>query len=207
MLSRLAAAMSRFTRPAPASFAIVMATGIVAIAARQQGLALLSESAFGLDGLMWLALTATYLARLVWDHAAFANQWRDHAKAPGFLTAVAGTSVFAGSVLIFRGELKAATALAIWAALLWLVITYGVLAALTTREDKPALESGLNGSWLLAVVACQSIAVVCALLSPQYEQPARLQLNFCALALWLAGGMLYTWIIGLIFYRYLILSF
>ena len=54
---------------------------------------------------------------------------------------------------------------------------------LTVKQDKPALVEGLNGGWLVAVVAAQSVCVLGA--------PAR----------WLEGGMLY-WLISLIFYRY-----
>jgi tellurite resistance protein TehA-like permease len=197
----------RLSRPTPASFALVMATGIVSVASKEQGLDAIAAAGFAVTALAWVVLTAANLWRVALDRAALMREVRDHAKAPGFLTAVAGTAVLAGNVLLFLHDLPVAGALAAWAALLWLVITYGVLAALTTREDKPSLEKGLNGSWLLAVVACQSIAVACALLSPQHAQPARLLLNFAALCLWLAGGMLYTWIIGLILYRYLFFRF
>lgn len=182
-----------------------MATGIVAIAAHQQGLRWLGRAGFVVDALAWLALTAAHAGRLARDRVQMGLELRDHARAPGFLTAVAGTAVLAGNVLVFEGRVPLAAALAAWAALLWLVLTYGVLAALATREDKPPLDRGLNGSWLLAVVACQAVAVIAALLSAQLAQPARLLLNFAALCLWLAGGMVYTWIIALIFYRYLFL--
>lgn len=193
----------RLASPAPASFAFVMATGIVAMALQEQGLGATAALVFALNALAWVALTAANLGRLAWDRARWLLDFRDHARAPGFLTAVAGTAVLAGNVLAFRHDVAVACALGAWAALLWIALTYGVLTALTTREDKPSLENGINGSWLLAVVACQSIAVTCALLSPHFAPPARLQLNFAGLCLWLFAGMLYTWIIALIFYRYL----
>jgi len=196
---------SRMVRPTPASFAFVMATGIVAIAANQQGLRWLARAGFVLNALAWVGLTSTNLARLAWDRAGVARDFRSHATAPGFLTAVAGTSVLAGNVMLFEQGVAVAQALAAWAALLWIVLTYGVLTTLATREVKPPLDQGLNGSWLLVVVACQSIAVIAELLSPQSPQPLRLQLNFLALCLWLFGGMIYTWIVALIFYRYLFL--
>jgi tellurite resistance protein TehA-like permease len=205
MRQRLTALAFRMARPAPASFAFVMATGIVAIAAHQHGLRWLARAGFVVNTLAWIALTISNLARLAWDRAGLARDFRSHARAPGFLTAVAGTSVLAGNVMLFDQGMSIAQALAAWAAVLWIVLTYGVLAALATREDKPPLDQGLNGSWLLAVVACQSIAVIAELLSAQLAQPLRLQLNFAALCLWLSGGMLYTWIIALIFYRYLFL--
>jgi len=44
--------------------------------------------------------------------------------------------------------------------------------------------------------------VLTALLAAHWGQPARLHANFVALSMWLWGGMLYIWIISLIFYRY-----
>jgi tellurite resistance protein TehA-like permease len=85
---------------------------------------------------------------------------------------------------------------------LWFVLTYAIFAALTLKEDKPPLDKGINGGWLLAVVATQSLAVLAALLAGRLPQPWRLELNFFALSMWLWGGMLYTWMMSLIFYRY-----
>ena len=52
------------------------------------------------------------------------------------------------------------------------------------------------------MVATQSIATLSALLAPRLGQPVRLELNFLALSMWLWGGMLYIWMMSLIFYRY-----
>ncbi len=50
------------------------------------------------------------------------------------------------------------------ASVLWLVIMYTFFTAMTVRENKPSIEAGLNGGWLLAVVATQSISVLGTLL-------------------------------------------
>src|SRR5690606_17289075 len=80
--------------------------------------------------------------------------------------------------------------------------TYAIFTMLTVKRDKPTLDRGINGGWLLAVVATQSIAVSSALLAGSQGQPYRLELNFLALSMWLWGGMLYIWTMSLIFYRY-----
>jgi tellurite resistance protein TehA-like permease len=49
--------------------------------------------------------------------------------------------------------------------------------------------------------------VLIALLSPHWHQPLRRDANFVALSMWLWGGMLYIWIIALIFYRYVFFRF
>src|SRR5690606_11286950 len=73
------------------------------------------------------------------------------------------------------------------------------------RADKPTLENGLNGAWLLLVVSTQSLALLGVRLAASLGAPA--PLLFAALALWLLGCMLYLLIIGLIFYRFTFFSF
>ena len=46
-----------------------------------------------------------------------------------------------------------------------------------------------------------------ALLSPHWAQPYRVEMNYFALSMWLWGGMLYIWMISLIFYRYTFFGF
>lgn len=70
------------------------------------------------------------------------------------------------------------------------------------KENKPTLEQGISGAWLLAVVATQSIAVLATILAVHVAQPFRVELNFLALSMWLWGGMLYIWMMSFIFYRY-----
>lgn len=69
------------------------------------------------------------------------------------------------------------------------------------KRNKPALAEGIHGGWLIAVVATQSVSVLGTLLAPQFVSQAGPVLFF-ALSMWLWGGMLYIWMISLIFYRY-----
>jgi tellurite resistance protein TehA-like permease len=84
---------------------------------------------------------------------------------------------------------------------LWATLTYGIITVLTVKETKPGLGEGINGGWLLPVVAAQSVAVLGAQLSSGFGANQANVLLFC-LIVWLGGGMLYIWIISLIFYRY-----
>jgi tellurite resistance protein TehA-like permease len=186
----------------PASFALVMATGIVSIAARLQGWQVLANALFALNVAAWAVLCVLTGVRLARHRERMLLDLRDHLRGPGFFTVVAGTAVLGSQFAIFDVSLGAAFALAALAAVLWFVLTYAVLAALTLKEDKPALDKGINGGWLLAVVATQSLAVLGALLAGHLPQPWRMELNFFALSMWLWGGMLYTGMMALIFDRY-----
>ncbi len=90
---------------------------------------------------------------------------------------------------------------------LWIGLIYTILTALTVKGSKPTLEQGIGGAWLLAIVATQSIAVLAAILAARVAQPIRIELNFLALSMWLGGGMLYSWMMSLIFYRYTFFRF
>jgi tellurite resistance protein TehA-like permease len=138
---------------------------------------------------------------------AFFADLFDHLRGPGFFTKVAATGVLGSQLIVLTGTYRVGIALWFVAVALWIVLTYAIFTALTVKEEKPALDKGLNGGWLLAVVAPQSIAVLSALLAPHLEQPLRVALNFIALSLWLWGGMLYIWLMSLVFYRYLFFRF
>lgn len=203
--------MSRLDRPvkelAPSYFALVMATGIVSIAARLLGLRPVGVALFALNIAAYLILWLLTALRLIHHWAEVRRDLTDHQRSFGFLTTVAGTCVLGAQMIVIAHSFAIATALLIIGATLWVALTYAIFTALTIKENKPPLAEGINGGWLLAVVATQSIAVVLALLAAHWAQPLRLHANFVALSMWLWGGMLYIWIISLIFYRYTFLRF
>ncbi len=190
----------------PANFGFVMATGIVSIAAWMLGHPALARALLYINvagyGVLWL-LT---LLRLMRHPQRFGADLTDHLRGPGSFTVVAGTGVLGSQCVLLANNRSAAYALWWITVALWLVLIYGVLAALTIKARKPALGQGINGVWLLAVVATQSIAVLGVLLAPGLPADQRLAMHFLALALWLWGGMLYIWIMALIFYRYTFFS-
>jgi tellurite resistance protein TehA-like permease len=191
----------------PANFAIVMATGILGVAAHQQGLDRLSQLLLVVAFAAWALLAVSSVGRLVWHPHRMLADLRSHQRAPGFLTSVAGTSVLGSLWLLLGLRSDVGVLLDAAAAILWVGLTYGILMALTLEPEKPLLGDGISGSWLLVVVATQSIAVLTVLLAAGTAQPLRLTLNFIALALWLCGGMVYVWVISLIFYRYAFFRF
>src|SRR6185312_7470228 len=116
-----------------------------------------------------------------------------HQRGPGFFTLVAGSCVLAVQFIQITGDYDVAVGLWAVATVLWVVLIYGIFAALSIKRDKPTLAQGINGGWLLAVVSTQAIAVLSALIAAHWAQPYRLELNFLALSMWLWGGMLYIW--------------
>ncbi|MCK9538239.1 tellurite resistance/C4-dicarboxylate transporter family protein [Dokdonella sp.] len=200
-------AAARFPLPSlahlsPAYFGLVMATGIVSIGAWRLGMPRLAWLLFAFNGVAYVTLWLLYLTRLARHPRLFVGDLTDHLRGPGFFTMVAASSIVGSQFLLLAGSVRGAIALLVVAVVLWLLLTYTIFTVLTVKSAKPSLAEGINGGWLLGVVATQSIAVLSTLLAAQAAQPWRLELNFLALSMWLWGGMLYIWMMSLIFYRY-----
>jgi tellurite resistance protein TehA-like permease len=185
----------------PASFALVMATGIVSIAAHLLASEALARVLFVANIVFFAALWLATGARIVRYPERVVADLFHHGRAVGFFTVVAATCVLGSQTLLIGGAWRAAAGLWIAGIVLWAALTYTVFTALTIASEKPPLAEGLNGGWLVAVVAAQSVSVLGSQLAPGFGAWAANVLLF-SLVLWLGGGMLYIWIISLIFYRY-----
>lgn len=179
-----------------------MATGIVSIAGRFVGLPLVPQALFALNGGFYTLLGLLTALRVVRYPRRVLADLRDHGRSMGFFTFVAGTCVLGSQSEIVGGMPRAALALFGVGAALFVLATYTIFTLLVVQARKPSLAEGLSGTWLLAVVAAQSVVVLGAQLAPRFGSTAPILLFACT-ALWLAGGMLYLWIITLVFYRYL----
>jgi tellurite resistance protein TehA-like permease len=185
----------------PAYFALVMATGIISIACNLLQLRPLDAVLLYANNVFFVALWVLNGIRLARFRDRVAADLTNHARSVGFFTAVAATGVLGSQWLVIADAWRLAAGL--WAATiaLWAVVTYTVFTVLTVAEEKPSLDQGINGGWLVSVVAAQSVAVLGSQLAPGFGDRASQVLMFC-LVMWLGGGMLYIWIISLIFYRY-----
>ncbi len=146
---------------------------------------------------LWLLL----LIRLVRFFPRVKADIMDHVRGPGFFTVVAGTCVLGSQLVILAGQYRAASVLWLVGLLLWMLIMYTFFTAVTVREDKPELETGISGTWLLTTVATQSISVLGTLLVDHFGA-YRQSLLFFTLCMFLLGCMLYLVLITLIFYRF-----
>ncbi|HLI14389.1 MAG TPA: tellurite resistance/C4-dicarboxylate transporter family protein [Alphaproteobacteria bacterium] len=183
----------------PGYFALVMATGALSIALYLLHHRPVSYVLFALNILAYGTLFGLLLLRLVYFRSRVLADLVDYARAPGFFTLVAGTCVLGTNIAVTTGLGGIATIFWGVGILFWVVVMYSFFAAVVTRADKPNLESGINGAWLIAAVATQSVAVLGSTLAPSFAAPAA-PLFFC-LIMYLIGAMLYLSIITLIFYR------
>ncbi len=191
----------------PAYFGLVMATGIVSLAGHMLGHTRFALALFYLNVAQYAVLSLLYALRAACYPRRFFGDMVTHLSGPGYFTTVAGTGILASQFMVLLENTGAGLVLWGLATLLWIGLIYTIFTALTVKREKPTLDRGINGGWLLAVVATQAISVSSALLAARSGQPYRIELNLIALSTWLWGGMLYIWLMSLIFYRYTFFQF
>lgn len=183
----------------PGYFALVMATAAVSIASFLLGHGEIAHVLVGLNWLFFLSLWALTLIRVVRFPRMLIDDLSNHQRAPGFFTIVAATCMLATQTILVADGHSIGMVLW-WLGLgLWFVIMYAFFTAVTIRKRKPTLAAGINGAWLIAAVATQSIVVsrgaVDGLVAPSPP------IQFLCIAMFMIGCMLYLAIIPLIFYR------
>ncbi|HEX9726260.1 MAG TPA: tellurite resistance/C4-dicarboxylate transporter family protein [Vicinamibacteria bacterium] len=185
----------------PGYFAMVMATGIVSIASELLEMSVIARVLLVVNVAAYAVLGALSAARLVFFFPRVLVDIADHARGAGFFTWIAGTCVLGSQLGIVSGRWSEAFWLWILGIGLWVVIMYSFFFAVTVREDKPSIETGINGAWLIATVATQSISILGTLLASHWGGSLE-PLLFFTLSMFLLGCMLYIAIITLIFYRF-----
>ncbi|HRX87037.1 MAG TPA: tellurite resistance/C4-dicarboxylate transporter family protein [Phycisphaerae bacterium] len=184
----------------PAYFALVMATGIVSIASFLLGWLWIARVLLGLNVIFFVVLAALSVLRIARHRDRILADLLDHNRCVGFFTTVAGTCVLGSQFWVILHLRPMAALLWCLGIVLWAVFTYTIFTGLTVKVEKPPLARGINGGWLVAVVATQSVSVLGSQMAAGFARPDGVL--FFSLVMWLGGGMLYVWIISLIFYRY-----
>lgn len=183
----------------PGSFALVMATGIISIAADQRGYHGLAVALLWANLAAYVILWALTLVRLIrFPHRLLADL-TSHKRGAAFLTIVAGTEVLGSQFALLTTRIPVGVALWWVGVALWTLLLYAFLTAVTFSDSKPSLGEGIGGVWLLLVVSTESIAVLGASIAPHIDTVVLL---FVSLLAHLIGAMLYIVVIGLIFYRW-----
>ncbi|HEX2168610.1 MAG TPA: tellurite resistance/C4-dicarboxylate transporter family protein, partial [Longimicrobiales bacterium] len=186
----------------PGAFSVVMATGIVSTAGQLLGWHAISWPLFALNILFYAVLLILLAVRCSRFPARVGEDFRAHARSAGFFTVVAATAVV-GTELVLRVSMPT-IAFILWGAaiLLWLVLIYSFFAVMTVLPEKPALDAGMNASWMLLVVSTQSVSLLGTLLSPALGSASDVVLGFTT-CMFLIGCMFYILLFSLILYRFL----
>ncbi len=183
----------------PGYFALVMATGIIAIGAEQQKIEWLADTLYIVAACSYAVLAVLVLTRLVMYPRRLVADLTSHAKGFGFLTIVAGTNVLASASAIIHGWWTLGETLW-WCSLpLYVILVYSALISDVLRHDKPGLGAGINGSWFLLTVSTESVAVFGALLLGHHPNDF---LAFTCLAAFSLGLVLYLIVMTMVFLRW-----
>lgn len=189
----------------PGWFAWVMASGIVSIGADLLGYRVLSRVVLGFTVAAGAVLAVAYLTRFVRYGSWVRQSLRDPTTAMAYFTVVAGLDVLAAR-LASGGHTLVTLGLGSAAALIWVVLTYGLPWSIVASAQRPVLGE-INGTWLVWVVATQSLSIVAADLAPAAPSEGfREALPDVAVCLWGVGVMLYLILIVIIFLRLLLVE-
>lgn len=185
----------------PGYFALVMATGIISMAAHSLGMQWAALILLFANILFFLVLAVLYVARLIFFFPKVLEDLHEPLRGPGFFTVVAGVCVFGSQLLLVAEERGVAKVLWFVGIGLWVVVMYSFFTAIIGREEKPSLDQGISGGWLIATVATQSVSELGTLLGKGFSTGREVTFFF-TLVMYLLGSMLYLNIITLIFYRF-----
>jgi tellurite resistance protein TehA-like permease len=185
----------------PGYFAFVMATGIISTGTFLLGPSWLSQALLAAASAGLAVLAVALAARVAFFRSTVAADIRAPDRVFGFFTISAGLDVL-GVRLAVAGHPLPAAILAGLAAAMWLVLTYGVPASLLLTRAPGSVLGGVNGTWLLWVVATQSLSLAASVLDPAWPSQSGL-LAPAAAALWSIGLVLYLVLVSLILLRWL----
>jgi tellurite resistance protein TehA-like permease len=197
-LSRITKAIQSLS---PGYFPFVMATSIISTGAFLLGPTWLSRALLVIASAGFAVLSVALAIQLVLFRPSAAAAFRDPGRVFGFFAIAAGMNVL-GIRLAAGGHPLATAILAGVAAVVWLVLTYGIPASLLLTRTHDSAVGDVNGTWLLWVVATQSLSVAASTLVPAWPSQAGL-LAPIAVGLWSIGLVLYLLLVSLILLRWL----
>jgi len=180
-----------------------MATGILSTGEVMFGRQLTSGALLVVAAAGYVVLCAGYALRAAWHPSRF---WADTGRperAFGFFTFVAGSNVLALR-LALAGQSVAAEALAVLGGVACLILSYGIFARVALATVKPPPGEAVNGSWLIWVVATQSLSIAFSVLGAGSGLPSEMA-ALAATSLWAFGAILYVLLMAIILARLLLL--
>ena len=180
-------------------FACVMATGIVSTALFFYGMTALSNVLLAIAGVALVYLTVVYALRIALYPRDVLRDLRDPTTTFGFFTFVAGAGVVATRLSLGNWP-NVPVILTLIGTLAWIFLTYWIFSMLLfTNEAR--IEQAVNGSWLLAIVGTESLAMTWVLLT-RVEPRLSAVFQFVSYLFWAFGILLYLIFITFIMYRF-----
>jgi tellurite resistance protein TehA-like permease len=195
---RLAAAIEDLH---PSYFAFVMATGIISTGFDLVGPSWLSEALLVVASTGFVVLAVALVIWLARYRSRVVAEFQAPGRVFGFF-AISASCDLLGARFAASGHTMVTTVLACVAAVIWLTLTYAVPASLLLARRRDSLLGGVDGTWMLWVVATQSLSIDASTLFPVWPSQSVL-LGTAAVVLWSVGLVLYLLLLSLVWQRWL----
>lgn len=180
-------------------FTLVMATGIISIAAHLISYLLFAEITLYINVAAFVLLSLVLILRLLFYKRDVVHDFYDGKKNMGFLSFPAACCIIGSQFVLIANNGSFGIFFFVMGLVSWLFLIYGLFAISIEEAHKPSLK-GVNGSWLLIIVSTQSLSVLSGLLVEDFAVDQN-KILFFSFVLFLCGCMFYIIIITLIFYR------
>lgn len=184
----------------PGYFALVMATGIIAVGAWQQELELLARVLLAVAAVAFVVLAVLSVLRLARHTDRFVSDLTHHEAGFAFLTTVAAANVLGSGAAVIQEWWTVAWVCWILGVVCWAALLLPTLVGVMLADPKPDLAQGINGTWFLLTVSTESVAVLAALLL--IHTGANQGLELVALCAFTLGLVLYLVVMSLLFLRW-----
>src|SRR5699024_316241 len=109
----------------PSYFALVMATGILSIAAYFEEMQTVAYGLFYVNIIFLLLLLLLFLYRTIHYRQQLVEDFHSYEKGPGFFTIVAAFAIIGNQLIIFFDAVIIAEIILVITAVSWLIIIYG----------------------------------------------------------------------------------
>ena len=123
--------LAQLAELSPAYFGMVMATGIVSLAAHLLNMQAIARALFQLNIVVYAALCFLTVLRMVRYPRLFFGDMIDHLRGPGFFTVVAATGILGGQFVLLAADYGAGTVLWGAALLLGIGLPYTIFTGVT----------------------------------------------------------------------------
>ncbi len=187
----------------PGNFALVMATGILAVALQSQGFIGASGVFSAIAIAAWLILIVLCTARAIWFSRAVFIDLTSPRMVFSYFTLVAATDIVG---MLLHGYGFATLAIACWflAFFSWCALLYLAFSVLTFMSHEHNVNI-MHGGWLITIVGTQSLVLLGVRIAPffgAYEHYMMVEVHM----LWGLGLALYGIFVTLFCYRIFFLS-
>ena len=142
-----------------------MATGIISTGTFLLGPSWLSRALLVIASAGFVVLVAALVIWLARYRSRVSAEFRAPERVFGFF-AISASCDLLGARFAAAGHPMVTTVLACAAGVVWFVLTYGVPASLLLARRRDSVLRGIDGTWLLWVVATQSLSVDASTLVP-----------------------------------------